>query len=152
MKNPWNKLGDRAKFVIIGTVIILIFMCAAKAGDIRDGLGLDSAVSKEELNYTCDPLPPPKPPAQMSGGEGVPPLPLPAVPIRRTEKKNPPRPPVLVIKIITDRDADWNTNPNDVENLLKWMSKELDVNFSSQNKRLNDVLGFKEERRMAEKK
>ena len=31
-----------------------------------------------------------------SGAEGVPPLPLPAVPLRRSEKKNPPKPPTIV--------------------------------------------------------
>jgi len=119
---------------------------------LLDGLGLDSEVSKEEMNYTCDPKPPPKPPAQHSGAEGVPPLPLPAVPMRRTEKKNPPRPPVLVTKIVTDRKSDWATNPHDIENLLKWMSKELGVNFSSQNRTLNDILNIREQRRLAEVK
>ena len=110
---------------------------------LTDGLGLNSEVSKEELKYTCKPLPAPKPPAQMSGGEGVPPLPLPAVPQRRTEKKNPPRPPVLVVKIVTDGgEQDWNTNPQDVENLLKWLAKSFGISFSSQNMTLGDALGY----------
>jgi len=115
---------------------------------LLDGLGLDSQVSKEELNYTCDPVPPPKPPAQHSSAEGVPPLPLPVVPLRRTEKKNPPRPPVLVIKIVTDDEGDWATNPNDIENLLKWMAKEFGVSFSSQNRRLESVLGVRESKEL----
>ncbi len=95
------------RLTIILIVVILwlsTFLTAQeiKRGGLTDGLGLDSEVSREEMKYTCKPLPAPKPPAQMSSGEGVPPLPLPAVPQRRTEKKNPPRPPVLAVKIITE--------------------------------------------------
>lgn len=111
---------------------------------LLEGLGLDSEVSKQELAYTCDPLPASKPPAQMSGGEGVPPLPLPAVPLRRSEKKNPPRPPVLVVKVDSGKgQEDWNTNPQDIENLLRWMAKNFGVDFSSQVRSLDEVLGLK---------
>lgn len=89
--------------------------------------------SVEEKQYTCTPLPPTKPPAQHSSAEGVPPLPLPAVPQRRTEKKNPPRPPVLIAKVSTQSNGDWATNPSDANNLLKWMAANLNVNFSTIN-------------------
>ncbi len=102
-------------------------------GGLLDGLGLDSDVSREETRYTCVPKPPPKPPAQHSGAEGIPPLPLPVVPQRRTEKKNPPRPPVLVAKIATGSQSDWATNPADADNLLRWMAKNLNVHFSTIN-------------------
>jgi len=118
---------------------------------LLDGFGLDSPTSKEEKNFTCDPKPAPKPPAQHSSAEGIPPLPLPVVPLRRTEKKNPPKPPVLVVKIDTGKDGDWNTNPQDIENLLKWMAKDLGVHFSSQNRRLEDILGIRQERRLVKK-
>lgn len=107
--------------------------------DLLDGLGLDSAVSKEETRYTCVAKPPPKPPAQHSGAEGVPPLPLPAVPLRRTEKKNPPRPPVLIAKIATERQSDWATNPADAQNLLRWMAQNLNVHFSTINMPQNTI-------------
>ena len=100
---------------------------------ILDGFGLESRVVQDEDKYTCEPAPPPPTPAQHSGAEGVPPLPLPAVPLRRTEKKNPPRPPVLIAKIATSRRSDWATNPADADNLLRWMAAELDVHFSSIN-------------------
>ena len=50
------------------------------------------------------PAPPPleipkPPPAQVSSSEGMPPLPYPAVPQKRQEKKNPPQPPTLLTKI-----------------------------------------------------
>ena len=131
-------------------LIIILFLssitlCAKepRVKGLLDGMGLDSEVSKQELNFTCHPKLPPKNPAQHSSAEGLPPLPLPVVLLRRTEKKNPPRPPVLVVKIVTDNKSDWGTNPNDINNLLKWMAKEFGVHFSSENKSLNDVLGLK---------
>ena len=143
----------------VGLLILFLFIVYAlvKSANGEDiyihgglhGLGLDSEVSKEELNYTCKPLPNTKPPAQMSGSEGVPPLPLPAVPQRRTEKKNPPRPPVLVVKIVTNDELDWNTNPQDVENLLTWMAKNIGVNFSSQNRSLDSIFGVCGKKQMA---
>jgi hypothetical protein len=44
---------------------------------------------------TCGP-PPRSAPQRRTGGESFPPLPLPAPPLRRTEKKRQPSPPKLV--------------------------------------------------------
>ena len=116
------------------------------------GMDFNNPVIKNEKNYSCKPKPKVKPPAQHSGAEGLPPLPLPAVPLRRTEKKDPPRPPVMVVKIDTGKRGDWDTNPVDIDNLLKWMAKNLGVHFSSQNRKLEDVLGLKKQKtRMAKK-
>lgn len=117
---------------------LFLFFASMCFGDVLDGLGLNN-ISLNEKDYTCIALPPTPPPAQQSGGEGVPPLPLPAVPQRRTEKKNPPRPPVLIAKISTEKQSDWATNPSDSDNLLKWMSKNLEVNFSSINIPQNQI-------------
>lgn len=111
----------------------VLWVAGDAAAGLLDGLGLESTVAREEANYTCVAKPPATPPAQHSGAEGVPPLPLPAVPLRRTEKKNPPRPPVLIAKIATKSKADWATNPADARNLLRWMAKDLKVHFSSIN-------------------
>ena len=104
----------------------------ARAG-LLDGLGLESNVAAQEKTFTCVAKPPPAKPAQFSGGEGIGPLPLPAVPLRRSEKKNPPRPPVLIAKIATAHADDWATNPGDGENLLRWMAENLKTQFSSIN-------------------
>ena len=77
----------------------------------------------------CGAPKPPKP-AHASAAEGLPPLPLPAVPLRRTEKKNPPKPPSILAKIRTGELHDWATDPNDANNLLNWMKSTLGVNFS----------------------
>ena len=119
------------------TAAIFCVLCMLLAGTgqagLLDGLGLQSDGAQEETDYTCTPLPPAKPPAQHSSAEGLPPLPLPVVPLRRTEKKNPPRPPVLIAKIATKDRSDWATNPADAKNLLKWMASNLNVHFSTIN-------------------
>lgn len=117
----------------LSCVWICLLLCVDLSAGLLDGFGLDSQVVREESKYTCTPVPPAKPPAQHSGAEGLGPLPLPAVPLRRTEKKNPPRPPVLIAKIATKRRSDWATNPADSKNLLRWMSKTLNVHFSAIN-------------------
>jgi hypothetical protein len=107
--------------------------CNILLSGLLDNMGLDSEVVLHESEYSCIKKSPAKPPAQHSGAESLPPLPLPAVPLRRTEKKNPPRPPVLIAKMSTNQHSDWNSNPADTRNLLRWMSKNLNVHFSSIN-------------------
>ena len=82
----------------------------------------------------CGQPPPPKP-AQRSGAESVPPLPLPATPQRRTEKKKPPTPPVLVVRILSNDPADWPSDPNAVNNLLLWMQSQMGVTLGHEEKR-----------------
>jgi hypothetical protein len=86
----------------------------------------------------CGAPPPPKP-AQASAAEGIAPLPLPGTPQRRTEKKNPPRPPVIAVKIKTGNAEDWSTDLNDLNNLLIWMKASLGVNFTYDEKLLSEV-------------
>ena len=81
-------------------------------------------------------------PQRRKGGESFPPLPLPATPLRRTEKKRPPAPPALVGKInygkiIWTTDAsgrrtsyrDWTTDPNDINNLVKLTNRALGIRY-----------------------
>ncbi|MBM4048520.1 MAG: hypothetical protein FJ279_25750, partial [Planctomycetes bacterium] len=66
----------------------------------------------------------PAKPTRIKGGESFPPLPLPATPLRRTERKRQPSPPALVGKLeygklvwATDAEGkkysylDWTTDP-----------------------------------------
>jgi len=86
------------------------------------------------------PLVKPKPPpANVASSEGVPPLPLPATPLKRQEKKNPPVPPVLLTKIRTADPEDWARTPDDLRGLLAWMSTEMNVNFSSNIKTFGEI-------------
>lgn len=85
--------------------------------------------------------PPPPPPAHISSGETYIPYPgPPAAPQARSEKKNPPNPPVLFTKIKSDRGLlDWAARPNDLNNLLKSMKQLMDVNFACEAKSFAEV-------------
>jgi hypothetical protein len=81
---------------------------------------------------------------RISGGEAFPPLPLPATPLRRTERKREPTPPKLAAKIMwgenatytydsgsATRIADWNLCPGDLQQLLKRATDKLGVAYAS---------------------
>ncbi len=87
-------------------------------------------------------LPPEAKPQRIKGGEGVPPLPLPATPLRRTERKREPAPPTLVGKLVWGEYRsqllpdgrkvgwyDWNTDPSDMQRLLKFANAALNVRY-----------------------
>ncbi|MBI4617232.1 MAG: DUF4159 domain-containing protein [Planctomycetes bacterium] len=82
-------------------------------------------------------------PRRIKGGESFAPLPLPATPLRRTERKREPAPPTLIGKIVWGgnhtgrtrdgeeyRFADWNLDPSDVQRLLKAANRELGIRFT----------------------
>ncbi len=88
----------------------------------------------------CGP-PPAAKPQHQTGGESFAPLPLPATPLRRSEKKRPPTPPALIGKAAlgnirwTTKNGqrvpyrDWMTDPADVMTLLSWTSNQLKINY-----------------------
>ncbi|HID06510.1 MAG TPA: DUF4159 domain-containing protein, partial [Armatimonadetes bacterium] len=93
----------------------------------------------------CGPPPPPKP-ARRKAAESYPPLPLPVVPMRRTEKKRPPAPPVLIAKLqygkaLVGHTADgrkytfwdWNSDPGDMDGLFNFANARLGVRFRHEN-------------------
>jgi len=103
---------------------------------------LAAAISVSAAPKPPEPPPlekPTPPPAQVSSSEGMPPLPYPAVLMKRQEKKNPPQPPVLLTKIKTNDAEDWTRTPNDIKGLLQWVSQEMNVHFSSNIKSFNQV-------------
>src|ERR1700761_147212 len=64
------------------------------------GLALFSrSASAQEFQNPKAQIPPIAKQNRISGGESFPPLPLPATPLRRTERKKEPAPPALVGKI-----------------------------------------------------
>src|SRR5215213_11662948 len=67
---------------------------------------------------TCGP-PPRKNPTRQTSAEGMPPLPLPAVPLRRSEPKAEPAPPLMIAKMEYGTTQDWNTDPGDIDNLMR---------------------------------
>ncbi|KPK49251.1 MAG: hypothetical protein AMK72_05005 [Planctomycetes bacterium SM23_25] len=89
---------------------------------------------------SCGP-PPAAKPQRRTAAESLPPLPLPATPLRRSEKKREPSPPALVGKVILGdvkwetRDGqryafrDWMTDPADMQNLLTWTNEQLHIRY-----------------------
>ncbi|MBI5366105.1 MAG: DUF4159 domain-containing protein [Planctomycetes bacterium] len=87
-------------------------------------------------------LPPEGKPQRIKGGESFPPLPLPATPLRRTERKREPAPPTLIGKLMWGEThvnflsdgrkfkyADWNLDPADLQRLLKVAANRLGVRY-----------------------
>ena len=90
-----------------------------------------------------EPPPPPKP-QRRKAGESFPPLPLPATPLRRTEKKRQPAPPALIGKVrygkpvwVTTEDGrrfsylDWQSDKTDTYHLINLANQLLGVKYRS---------------------
>ncbi len=92
-------------------------------------------------------------PQRVKGGESFPPLPLPATPLRRTEFKREPTPPMLVGKVVWGAAAefdvdgskvkveDWNMCPEDIQVLLRKAERRLGVAYGSEPVRLSEFDG-----------
>jgi hypothetical protein len=119
-------------------------VCAAGGGAGLAGSGLmEAGLAWGEDNsgpVDCGP-PPAAKPQHQTGGESFAPLPLPATPLRRSEKKRPPAPPALVGKMAMGsprwitKDGkrtmvrDWLTDPADMNTLLTWTNQKLGINY-----------------------
>lgn len=116
---------------------------AAMLGGTFGQFGLSSLLLAADENsgpIDCGP-PPPAKPQHQTGGESFPPLPLPATPLRRSEKKRPPTPPALIGKMALGSSRwitkdgkrvqyrDWMTDPADVQSLLNWTNDKLGINY-----------------------
>jgi hypothetical protein len=71
---------------------------------------------------------------RISGGESFPPLPLPATPLRRTERKKEPAAPALVGKVnlnIIDgkKVSSYPSVTLDIENLMAWTNSQLQLRY-----------------------
>ncbi len=86
--------------------------------------------------------PPEAPPKHISGGEGFPPLPLPATPLRRSERHRDPTPPPLFGKVVwgeqgsftytggnTTQISDWNLCPADLQHLFQKVRGQLGLEY-----------------------
>lgn len=85
--------------------------------------------------------PPAPPPANIASGESLIPYPGPPVqPQSRSEKKNPPSPPVMFVKLKSPYGmVDWASRPEDLNNLLKDMHGKINVNFASEYRTLSEI-------------
>src|SRR3954465_11548527 len=76
-------------------------------------------------------IPPKAAPQRRNAGEGMPPLPLPATPLRRSEKKREPSPPALVGNItfsqasLKQSGLNWQNTVIDIEKWVDFTNQQL---------------------------
>jgi hypothetical protein len=93
-----------------------------------------SAMADEFVNPKAN-IPPKAAPQRRNAGEGAPPLPLPATPLRRSEKKREPAPPALVGNItfsdLATRKAGvrWETTIIDLEQWVSFTNGQLQQRY-----------------------
>jgi len=101
---------------------------------------------------SCGPAPKAAP-QRWTGGESFPPLPLPATPLRRSEKKRPPAPPPLIAKLQYGKEVegtdekgnkykylDWTNAAGDMQGLLARFNQDLGLRYRGVE--LNPVANF----------
>ncbi len=100
-----------------------------------------TATAAERKVGTIGP-PPRKDPQRQTAAEGFPPLPLPAVPLRRSEPKAEPSPPIFFGKLVYGQTQDYMPNPGDLDNLLRHVRSQLDVWYGWQVLSLDDLVAM----------
>src|SRR4051794_23651992 len=94
---------------------------------------------KDRKLGTCGP-PPRKNPERQTSAEGAPPLPLPVTPLRRSEPKAEPAPPLMIAKLEYGTFQDWNTDPGDVDNLMRHVRDKLNLWYGWRHYPLNELV------------
>ena len=110
---------------------------------------LSYSAEDDWFKYLGDKKPFQAPRKNISAAEAMPPLPLPATPLRRTERKKPPQPDYLIGKVIWGQSAsfqdssgntlevaDWNLCPTDLEKFME-NARKLNLSYHWQNVNLN---------------
>src|SRR6516162_11124018 len=99
----------------------------------------DGQTKKERQLGTCGP-PPRKNPQRQTSAEGMPPLPLPATPLRRSEPKAEPAPPLMIAKLEYGTFQDWNTDPGDVDNLMRQVRDKVKLWYGWKHLNIDEVV------------
>src|SRR6266566_5989866 len=97
------------------------------------------AQTKDRKLGTCGP-PPRKNPERQTSAEGMPPLPLPATPLRRSEPKAEPAPPLMIAKLEYGILQDWNTDPGDADNLMRQVQDKLKLWYGWNHYNVNELV------------
>jgi len=104
-------------------------------------LGCTVEASAQRQLGTIGP-PPRQDPQRQTSAEGMPPLPLPAVPLRRSEPKQEPSPPLFVAKLAYGTDQDYTPNPGDLDSLLRQVRRQLDAWYGHTILNLDELVGM----------
>jgi hypothetical protein len=107
------------------------------AGAILGALALP-AVADEELRMWG--TPPREQPHYTKSAEGFPPLPLPVTPMRRSEKKRPPRAPILIANVQDFGVQGWLGSPGAVQRLLDSGRQHLDIWYDREDLDIHTVV------------
>jgi hypothetical protein len=124
---------SRRRFMMKGAA------AAAAAG--LGGLPLGEVRAADRKLGTCGP-PPRKNPQRQTAAEGMPPLPLPAVPLRRSEPKAEPAPPLMIAKLEYGTTQDWNTDPGDVDNLMRHVQSAVGLWYGWKHLNINELVAL----------
>jgi hypothetical protein len=124
---------NRRRFIVQGTT-------AAVAAGLSN-LSTPQAKAAERKLGTCGP-PPRKNPQRQTSAEGMPPLPLPAVPLRRSEPKAEPAPPLMIAKLEYGTTQDWNTDPGDVDNLMRHVREAVGLWYGWKHLNLKELVAL----------
>jgi hypothetical protein len=89
--------------------------------------------------------PPRKDPQRQTSAEGVLPLPLPATPMRRSEPKAEPSPPLFVARLVYGTDQDYMPNPGDIDNLLRHVRYQVDSWYGHTVVKLDELVAMYKE-------
>ena len=145
---PRNEPKQRQQAGQKSTIYLILFVFAAM---IISALSIDSKADENDwFVYLGTQEAKKSPRKNINAAEALPPLPLPATPLRRTERKKPPQPDYLVGKVIWGESAsfadssgkkmeiaDWNLCPTDTEKFVA-QARAMDLQYHWQNTNLND--------------
>src|ERR1700681_1842839 len=125
---------DRRQFFVTGSA------AAAGAASLLGTTSEAEAQAGRKLG-TCGP-PPRKNPLRQTSAEGMPPLPLPAVPLRRSEPKAEPAAPLMIAKVEYGTTQDWNTDPGDLDNLMRHVRSAVGLWYGWKPMHLNELVAL----------
>src|SRR5262245_15796590 len=124
---------NRRQFIAKGTGVAAAGLTALGAPQVK-------AQGDRKLG-TCGP-PPRKNPERQTSAETNPPLPLPAVPLRRSEPKAEPTAPLMIAKLEYGTTQDWNTDPGDVDNLMRHVRSAVGLWYSWKQLNVNELVAL----------
>jgi hypothetical protein len=104
-------------------------------------LGGTQALGADRQLGTCGP-PPRMNATRQTAAEGMPPLPLPAVPLRRSEPKAEPAPPLMMAKLEYGTTQDWNTDPGDADNLMRHVRQAVGLWYGWKHMNIEELVAL----------